>query len=282
MPTQDAISTKRALINSHLKKLIPTIEGPHASISESALYSLLSSGKRLRPLLILSVLEDYHVSIKKGINAACAIELIHIYSLIHDDLPCMDNDDLRRGRATLHKVFGEGQALLTGNFLLIRAFEMIAREPDLFTILASSTGENGLIGGQLIDLLYEGKKIDWETLRLMYIGKTAALFSAALQCGAVLAKASDRDRAALKIVGEHFGVAFQIYDDLSEGEMSSDVIQKKATCLTLFTRDVARDIACSFLKKALCALPQNMPSLQTIFFSHLKGLGYVEKDFFSR
>lgn len=266
---QDLISTKRSLINSHLKTLIPTITGPHAALSEAALYSLLFPGKRLRPLLTLSVLEDYDITIQQGLTAACAVELMHTYSLIHDDLPCMDNDDLRRGKATLHKVFGEGHALLTGNFLLIRAFEVLTHKPDLLTILTSSIGANGLIGGQLIDLLYEGEKTDWDTLYLMYLGKTSALFSAALECGAVIAKASDRDRAALKIAGQYFGIAFQMYDDLSEASISSDTIKKKATCLTLFTRDRAKDIALSFLEKAVGSLPQNTSSTKTIFLAHL-------------
>lgn len=270
MQIQDLIPAKRSLINTHLKKLIPVIDGPHALIFEAALYSLLLPGKRLRPLLTLSALEDYEVPIQEGLDAACALEMVHTYSLIHDDLPCMDDDDMRRGKATLHKVFGEGHAVLAGDFLLTRAFEILANEPELLTILASRAGGNGLIGGQVVDLLYEGKEIDWETLQFMYLGKTAALFSAALEFGGVIAEASDKDRAALKTAGEHFGMAFQIQDDLSDAvnEESSDIINKKATCLTLFTKEKAEDMAASFLEQALNSLPKSMPSLETIFLSY--------------
>lgn len=277
METQDSILQKRSLINVHLKKLIPPIDGPHSLLFEAARYSLLLPGKRLRPCLCLSVLEDYEVPIQNGLDAACALEMVHTYSLIHDDLPCMDDDDLRRGKPTLHTIYGEGQAVLTGDFLLTHAFEILAKEPELVTILATQAGGHGLIGGQVVDLLHEGKAIDWEILEFMYRGKTSALFSAALEFGAVIAEASQEDRAALKKCGEYFGIAFQIQDDLLDvnGEtasigkpIGSDLSKQKATCLTLFDKEKAEALATSFLNKALDVLPKKLPSLETLLLSY--------------
>ncbi|MCB1081395.1 MAG: polyprenyl synthetase family protein [Chlamydiia bacterium] len=268
MQTQDLITVKRSLINGHLKKLIPAIDGPHALLFEAARYSLFLPGKRLRPLLTLSTLEDYAIPLQEGLDAACALEMVHTYSLIHDDLPCMDNDDFRRGKPTLHKVYGEGQAVLAGDFLLTHAFETISSHPKLVAILASRAGGNGLIGGQVVDLLSEGKSIDWETLQFMYLGKTAALFSAALEFGAVIAECSDEERGALKKAGELFGIAFQIIDDLEDGKEGSDHTNKKATSLTLFGPEKAREMAASFLDQALRSLPKAMPALETLFLSY--------------
>ncbi|NGX50242.1 MAG: Farnesyl diphosphate synthase [Chlamydiae bacterium] len=264
MEIQESIVHKRNLIDAHLEKLIPLVEGPHGRLFEAARYSLLLPGKRLRPLLTLAVLEDYGVPIQEGLDAASALELVHTYSLIHDDLPCMDNDDFRRGKPTLHRVYGEGHAVLTGDFLLTRAFEVLAKEPELLAILASRAGGEGLIGGQVVDLLSEGEEIDWERLEFMYKGKTAALFSAALEFGAVIAESSDEDRAALKRAGECFGIAFQIRDDISDGT-SSDLIKQKATALTLFGRERAEELAASFLEEALSSLTRELPTLEKIF-----------------
>ena len=277
MQTQDSITAKRSLINVHLKKLIPPIDGPHALLFEAARYSLLLPGKRLRPLFTLSVLEDYGMPIQEGLDAACALEMIHTYSLIHDDLPCMDNDDLRRGQPTLHKVYGEGQAVLAGDFLLTRSFEIIATHPELVSILAKHAGGNGLIGGQVIDLLSEGKKINWETLQLMYLGKTAALFSAALEFGGVIAEVSNEELASLKKAGECFGVAFQIQDDISDltanekalgKPLGSDIVNKKATSLSLFNKKQAETLASSYLDQALASLPKTMPALEMVLLSY--------------
>lgn len=274
MQTQDLITTKRSLINQRLSALVPLIEGPHMLLYEAARYSLLLPGKRLRPQLTLAVLEDYDTPIEEGLDAACALEMVHTYSLIHDDLPCMDDDDLRRGKPTLHKVYGEGQAVLAGDFLLTRAFEVVAHDPDLVSILASRAGGEGMIGGQVVDLLSEGEEIDWGTLTFMYLGKTAALFSAALEFGAVIAGASIEHRNALKEVGALYGMAFQIRDDIldvtaDEKEMgktaNSDITNKKATSLTLFSKEKAEEMAASFLDQALRALPKkSMPSLESI------------------
>ncbi len=261
-------STLRSLIDEHLDTLIPLKKGPHSLLYEAARYSLLLPGKRLRPLFLLKVLEDYNLPVERGLDAACALEMIHTYSLIHDDLPCMDDDDLRRGKPTLHKVYGEGQAVLTGDFLLTHAFEVLAQSGlpvELITIIAKAAGGEGMIGGQVVDILTEGKESNWDTLLFMYLGKTAALFSAALECGAVISNASFDEQMALRNAGKYFGIAYQIRDDILDvtsdektlGKPTfSDLANGKSNCLTLFGREKAELLASSFREKAIDALPE--------------------------
>jgi len=274
--TRERVLATRALIDRRLKQLIPLRDGPHSLIFKAALYSLLLPGKRLRPLLTLSVLGEYDTPVCRGVDPSCALEMVHTYSLIHDDLPCMDDDDVRRGKPSLHKAFGEGVALLAGNFLLTRAFEIIADNTQLLTMLISHCGADGLIGGQLADLLYEGRKVDWDTLQFIYLNKTAALFSTALEFGGVIAEVSEGDLLALKMAGQYFGIAFQMRDDLSDSpserveKRCSDLINKKATCLSLFSRERAEELIALFLGRALSSLPRRMPSLKALFLQHIK------------
>lgn len=261
-------STLHSLINEYLSELIPVKEGPHSLLYEGARYSLLLPGKRLRPLLLLKVLEDYGIPVEKGLDAAAALEMIHTYSLIHDDLPCMDDDDLRRGKPTLHKIYGEGQAVLAGDFLLTYAFEILAKSSlptEIITIIAKAAGGEGMIGGQVVDLLIEGKEADWDTLLFMYLGKTAALFSAALECGAVISGASYSEQTAFRNTGKYFGIAYQIRDDILDvtsdektlgKPIFSDAKNKKSNCLTLYGKKRAEELAASFHEKALNTLPK--------------------------
>jgi geranylgeranyl diphosphate synthase type II len=224
-------------------------------------------GKRLRPLLLLSILKDYNVPIEKGLDVACALEMIHTYSLIHDDLPCMDDDDLRRGKPSLHKVYGEGAAVLVGDFLLTYAFETLATcgaSQEITAIIAKAAGGHGMIGGQLVDILFEGKEVDWNILQFMYLGKTAALFSAALECGSLLSGAPLKEQEALKKCGELYGVAFQMQDDILDitsdtsklgKPAKSDIAKGKSNCITLFGREKAAEIAAEYKRSALEALP---------------------------
>ena len=263
-----AQSTLHSLINQHLSQLIPEKDGPQSLLYKAARYSLLLPGKRLRPLLLLKVLEDYGVPIEKGLDAAAAIEMIHTYSLIHDDLPCMDDDDLRRGKPSLHKVYGEAQAVLAGDFLLTYAFEVLAKSflpTEIITILAKAAGGEGMVGGQVVDLISEGKKVNWDTLLFMYLGKTAALFSAALECGAVISGASYLEQTAFRNSGKYFGIAFQMRDDIydvtsDEKKLGkppfSDAKNRKSTSLSLLGYQKAQQIASSFLEKALDTLPE--------------------------
>jgi len=203
----------RIKIDETLEQLIPRGESP---LFDAAHHSL-EGGKRLRPLLLLAVLETYDVPIEKGLYPAAALEMIHTYSLIHDDLPCMDDDDMRRGKPTLHKAYPESHAVLTGDFLLTYAFETICNAPglsereqlDLIHILSNRAGSKGMVGGQLLDI--EGSE-NWEEMNRK---KTGALISAALQCGGILAGG---DLDLLTRIGVALGLVYQLVDDLIDGD----------------------------------------------------------------
>lgn len=228
---------------------------PHHKLFESARYSLLSHGKRLRPLLCIASGMTFGADINALLLPACALEMVHTYSLIHDDLPSMDNDDLRRGKPTLHKVYPEGHAILTGDFLLTYAFEILADAPqlndqqklELIRLLARSAGSEGMIGGQVVDLSSEGQMIDFETLKFMHLGKTAALISASLEFGAIIAKTSLEDRQNLTSAGKYLGLAFQIIDDLLDSEegttTTSDVKKAKATAIPSIGLEKSKSVA---------------------------------------
>lgn len=276
MTTTDSIETLRSSINERLDALLPRREGLHFLLFEGARYSLMSPGKRLRPLFLLRCLEDYQEPLEKGLDAACALEMIHTYSLIHDDLPCMDDDDLRRGKPTLHKVYGEGQAVLMGDFLLTYAFEVLSTcgaPQEITTLIAQAAGGHGMIGGQLVDILFEGKPIDWDILQFMYLGKTAALFSAALECAALLAKAPQEEQAALKEAGLLFGIAFQMHDDILDATASTEELGKpagsdaslnKSNCITLLGLEQAQEVAAKHLSKAIEILPPHCEGVRTL------------------
>lgn len=267
MKLTESLDTLRSLINERLEALLPKREGLEFLLYEGAHYSLMLPGKRLRPLFLLQCLQDYDVPLEKGLDAACALEMIHTYSLIHDDLPCMDDDDLRRGKPSLHKVYGEGQAVLVGDFLLTYAFEILSScgaPQEVTTLIAQAAGGRGMIGGQLIDILFEGKPIDWRILESMYLGKTAALFRAALECGALLAEAPNEDKENLKDAGELFGLAFQLRDDIQDvtettedlgKPAGSDIDQNKSNSITLFGLEKAEEMSKAFHKKAIDKLP---------------------------
>lgn len=263
------------LISEKLEQLISERKGsPHAPLFEAARYSLLSPGKRLRPLLALTTAEIFGAPLENGLLPACALEMVHTYSLIHDDLPCMDDDDLRRGRPTLHKVYDEGHAVLTGDYLLTYAFEVLAEAPgltseqklQLIALLAQSAGADGMIGGQVVDLASEGKTIDWKTLQFMHLNKTAALITAAVQFGGIVASVSSEDMAALQLFGKHLGLAFQFTDDILDGT-GSDVVKDKPTALTLLglesTQKTIRELFAS-AKLALASLSRPAPALEQI------------------
>ena len=213
--------------------------------------------------------------------------MVHTYSLIHDDLPCMDDDDFRRGKPTLHKVFPESHALLTGDFLLTHAFEILCQSPALsdkqkvalVQTLSQHAGGHGMIGGQVIDLLSENKNIDWPTLELMHYCKTASLIIASLDCGAIIADISPQDRALLQSVGKKMGIAFQIVDDLLDvtgsfsemGKLSgSDAYKKKATSVSILGIESSRAKSEELYKQAkedLTSLSQPAPLLFSLFDS---------------
>ena len=234
-------------------------------------YSLMAGGKRLRPILLMAAADSINGKGESYLQVASAFEMIHTYSLIHDDLPAMDNDDYRRGKLTNHKVFGEAMAILAGDALLTLAFEVALRQKGvpheiLFAVLeeiSKAAGVSGMVGGQVIDLRSEGIQIDLATLKLMHMGKTGALFRAAIRCGALLAQADGEKLTALTRYAEDFGLAFQITDDILDVEgdaqilgkaTGSDVKNNKSTYVTLTSLEEAKRLAKEAVDDALTAL----------------------------
>ncbi len=206
-------------------------------LREAMRYSLLAGGKRLRPILCLAACELAGGDREDALPTAVALEMIHTMSLIHDDLPAMDNDDLRRGRPTNHKVFGDAIAILAGDALLTRAFEMVSLRSNnipaerLIRVvgeLSLVAGAPGLVGGQVVDLSCEGKEVDLETLEFIHLHKTGALLSACVICGALIGGAQDDLIKALRKYARGIGLAFQIIDDILDLTASSEVLGKTA------------------------------------------------------
>lgn len=246
----------------------PALEEKLAKAME---YSLMAGGKRLRPILLMAAADAVNGTGEKFLTVATAMEMIHTYSLIHDDLPAMDNDDYRRGKLTNHKVFGEATAILAGDALLTLAFEVITRQENIspeillkvVQEISTAAGQSGMVGGQSIDLESEGKKIDMATLKKMHLGKTGALFKAAIRSGAILAGANSEQLDALTIYAEKFGLAFQITDDILDvvGDeknlgkpIGSDEKNNKSTYVTLTSLETAKNLAQSAVDDAVDAL----------------------------
>ncbi len=210
-------------LGGYFERVLRAYRDAPAKLMEAVRYSLLAGGKRLRPSLVLQTFAACGDGTKgkaSALAAAGAIELIHTFSLVHDDLPCMDNDDLRRGRPTSHKVFGEAVALLAGDAMMSMAFELLAREADdrlagkLVGELASASGPEGMIGGQILDMEGEGRALGLKELQQLHRKKTGALLTAACRLGAVAAEADERKIEAVTRFGKHLGLAFQIVDDV--------------------------------------------------------------------
>ncbi len=267
----------RTKIEERLQQLISSSGSPlYSPLFSAARYSLLSPAKRLRPLLVLAVCESYGVDQEHALTPACALEMIHTYSLIHDDLPCMDDDDLRRGKPSLHKAYPEWHALLTGDFLLTYPFELLSTAPRLTSeqkialvhSLAKNAGAHGMIGGQMIDLLSEGKSIDWKILEQMHLGKTAGLIIAALEFGGIISSVPLEDLNALQKAGSAIGVAFQLVDDIFDHSESSDSEKSKATAVSLLGIDAALAKATELLQNAkenVSQLSHPAPLLKELF-----------------
>ena len=242
-------------------------------LCEAMKYSLTAGGKRLRPILVMAAADAIGATGTDYIHIACALEMIHTYSLIHDDLPAMDNDDYRRGKLTNHKVFGEGMAVLAGDALLTQAFEVILRQDNVpaevlvqvVREVAIGAGPNGMGGGQSIDLEAEGHQMAMtiEDLRKMHGAKTGALFRAAIRSGAIVAGANPEELAALTRYANCFGLAFQITDDILDvvGDeavigkpVGSDERNEKSTYVTLTSLDEAKKMAADAVNEAVDAL----------------------------
>jgi geranylgeranyl diphosphate synthase, type II len=231
------LEEKTAYIENHLAPALE-LEGVPHSLYESMKYSLMAGGKRLRPMLVLAVLEALDKPLELGVPYACALEMIHTYSLIHDDLPAMDDDDLRRGKPTNHKVFGEATAILAGDALLTRAFSLIAEsyltrsdvQPlttvKLIAELGKRAGATGMVGGQMADIEGEGQQLSLAELEFIHRHKTGDLLIAALRGGGYLAEANEQQMAALTQYGICIGLAFQIQDDILNVEGDAEQLGK--------------------------------------------------------
>jgi geranylgeranyl diphosphate synthase, type II len=224
------------LVDAELDRLVPGETTFPETIHRAMRYSLFAGGKRIRPILCLEAARAVAGTPQEAVPTACTLELIHTYSLIHDDLPALDNDDYRRGKPTNHKVFGEAMAILAGDALLTLAFQVLAeldippsRKARLVSELATAAGTvGGMIGGQVADLEGEGKPPDAALLESIHRAKTGALLRASLRMGAIFAGASEAQYEALSCYGEHIGLAFQIVDDILDVEASSEALGKTA------------------------------------------------------
>ncbi|MEQ1862680.1 MAG: polyprenyl synthetase family protein [Chthoniobacteraceae bacterium] len=265
------LTARSALIDRALDRLLPRATAKPATIHKAMRYSLFAGGKRMRPVLALAAAEACGGKIERAIPAACAVECIHTYSLIHDDLPCMDDDDLRRGRPTSHKVFGEGIAVLAGDALLTVAFEILAqaartpRHPVAAQVreLADAAGSRWLIGGQVADLEGEGRTHTGAELRYIHRCKTAALLTASLRLGAMSANAAPAKLAAITAFGKNLGLAFQVIDDILDVTQTTeklgktagkDVAATKATFPAIYGLEKSRAEARKLTKAAHTAL----------------------------
>jgi geranylgeranyl diphosphate synthase type II len=224
------------LVDAELDRLVPPETAAPETIHRAMRYSLFAGGKRIRPILCLEAARAAGCGSQGVVAAACSLELIHTYSLIHDDLPSLDNDDYRRGKLTNHKVFGEAMAILAGDALLTLAFQVLAqldtlpeRKAGLVAELATAAGTvGGMIGGQVADLEGEGKPPEAALLETIHRAKTGALLRASLRMGAIFAGATEAQYEALSCYGEHIGLAFQIVDDILDVEESSEALGKTA------------------------------------------------------
>jgi geranylgeranyl diphosphate synthase, type II len=266
------MADRRAAVDAELERLIPMAETRPASIHQAMRHSLFAGGKRLRPILMWAAAEAVAGEAPRAVTPACALELIHTYSLIHDDLPALDNDDFRRGVPTCHKVFGEALAILAGDALLTRAFQVLAEAEEisprrriaLVAELAAAAGTvDGMIGGQVEDLEAEGQPLDADRLHYIHRSKTGALLRVSVVMGGIYACADEAASEALSEYGRRIGLAFQIVDDILDvtGDSATlgktagkDEAQGKATFPALYGLDESRRQACEHYKGALSAL----------------------------
>jgi geranylgeranyl diphosphate synthase type II len=236
MNLREYLGQQQKIVDAELDRLVPTESTDPQTIHRAMRYSLFAGGKRIRPILCIEAARTVNDDCAGVVPAACSLELIHTYSLVHDDLPAMDNDDYRRGKLTNHKVFGEAIAVLAGDALLTLAFEVLARidapadrKARLISELAVSSGTvGGMIGGQVADLEGEGKPPDAQLLETIHRAKTGALLRASLRMGAIYGGATEQQYDALSCYGEHVGLAFQIVDDILDVEQSSEELGKTA------------------------------------------------------
>jgi geranylgeranyl diphosphate synthase type II len=274
MEIKTYLNEKRAMIEEALKEIFPEPEGPAADIIRAMSYSIFAGGKRLRPILCMAGAEAVGGKAQDVLPVACAIELIHTYSLIHDDLPVMDDDDMRRGKPTSHKVFGEAVALLAGDGLLTKAFHVMTHadfqnsvKPSallpVIGLIAKAAGYEGMVGGQVVDIQSEGKEVDPHILEFIHTHKTAALIAASVASGAILVGGEEHQVKALTSYGQNIGLAFQVSDDILDIEgdsqelgkdVGSDERQGKSTYPTLLGLKRSKEIQRELVEQAIESL----------------------------
>ena len=272
MMFKDYLTDKKNHIEEVLKTLLQTKQPQFGPLYESMNYSLMAGGKRIRPILMLATIEALGHDAAPYTEMACALECIHTYSLIHDDLPCMDDDDLRRGKPTNHVIYGPGIATLAGDGLLTFAFELLARQKDIdpdklnrcIAVIAEAAGPSGMVGGQAFDLASDGKMdIGREGMELLHRSKTGVIFKAAIDMAAIVSDAEPAVRKALDEYATYMGLTFQITDDILDvvGDdallgkpVGSDLKNDKATYVTIFSLEDARQMAKDASDKAVRAL----------------------------
>ncbi|MEK6645259.1 MAG: polyprenyl synthetase family protein [Candidatus Firestonebacteria bacterium] len=274
MDIEKYLKSQKKIIDKALDKFLPSEKEFPQKIHQAIRYSVFAGGKRLRPILVLASTQIFTKKIKHILPTACAMELIHSYSLIHDDLPCMDDDDYRRGQLTSHKVYGEAIATLAGDALLTYAFFLItnnykadgvSKENLIRAIreISFAAGVGGMIGGQVVDMQSENKEIDIPTLQYIHTHKTAALICASIKSGAILANASEKEIKALSLYAEYFGLAFQIIDDILDitgdekklgKKLGSDIKKKKATYPSVLGLKDSKQQAIELIEKAKASL----------------------------
>ncbi|WP_026760870.1 polyprenyl synthetase family protein [Selenomonas ruminantium] len=262
---------RSALVEAQLVKELNEANPLDKTLCESMKYSLMAGGKRLRPILVMAAADAVGAKGTDYLTTGCAMEMIHTYSLIHDDLPAMDDDDYRRGKLTNHKVYGAGMATLAGDALLTLAFEVMLRQQGVSADtlvrvvreISTAAGPDGMVGGQALDMESEDKQISMETMKNIHLGKTGALFRAAIRSGAILGGASEEALAALTVYADNFGLAFQITDDILDviGDESvigkpvgSDEKNHKSTYVTLTSLEEAQKLAQDAVDTAIDAL----------------------------
>ncbi|SHK93472.1 geranylgeranyl diphosphate synthase, type II [Selenomonas ruminantium] len=262
---------RSALVEAQLVKELNEENPLDKTLCESMKYSLMAGGKRLRPVMLMAAADAVGAKGTDYLTTACALEMIHTYSLIHDDLPAMDDDDYRRGKLTNHKVYGAGMATLAGDALLTLAFEVMLRQQgvkaetlvQVVREISIAAGPDGMGGGQALDLESENKQISMETMKKIHLGKTGALFRAAIRSGAILGGASEEALQALTVYADNFGLAFQITDDILDviGDeavigkpVGSDEKNHKSTYVTLTSLEEAQKLAQEAVDTAVNAL----------------------------
>ena len=274
MTLEQYLADRAQQVEQALDHALPSAETEPKIVHEAMRYSCLGGGKRLRGIMAMAACRAVGGAEKDALGYAAALEMVHAYSLVHDDLPAMDDDDYRRGKPTNHKVYGEGMAVLVGDALLTQAMEQMAKLPELYPVtlpnahrlllaLTKASGTRGMIGGQVMDLIWEGKSIEPDVLETIHKKKTGALFEVSLVGGAVIGGAKNDEIASLTRYAENFGLAFQITDDILDVEgdaavlgkaTGADTKQAKATYPGVFGLEEAKAMAVRCVKNCKAAL----------------------------